>query len=496
MQVTQGATPTTDSNPSAVRRVAFASHSSSRGPVLGSDDSVDVLPTQGDLPFYRISSHALRIIRHCHNASSGAGHLGVARTIENIKAYLAKTNQQTWESLEKDVKEFRQRCPVCQLQSAGRPQIHTAPYLLSNKEMAMRHLAIDTLGPFPPDDQGNIYIIVIICCFSRFVQLFPSADATAEAAARAIQSHFSYFGAPHTIRSDNGSQFANNTLKLISATTGIRFDKTIAYSHEENGLVERAHREVLYHLRSILYERRARAQWAEACPLVMRLLNSLTHGVTGLSPATIIMPLVDTKAGILYPHATVDNPSFDPSQLSESLRLLRAHLESLVTASFDARTLRVDNNSLPDPTEYSDGSLVLLGSPIGERPSDKLHSHWRGPYSVVRHTGARYTVCHLAGRTEQDVHISRLKPYIHDPDSGVTPLEVACRDADEFIVETIRGHDGTTRDRTNLQFLVHWRDFPESEDSWEPYSALSHTSQLHEYLRNHRMTSLIPAAHR
>lgn len=360
----------------------------------------------------------------------------------------------------------------------------------------MRHIAVDTLGPFPPDDKGNIYIISIICCFSRFVQLFAAADATAEAAARAIQTHFSYFGAPHTIRSDNGPQFANNTLKLIGATTGIRFDKTTAYSHEENGIVERNHREVMYHLRSIMYERRARDQWSDACPLVMRLLNSLTHSVTGLSPSTIIMPLVDTKAGVLYPHATRDNPLFDPTQLPERIRLLREHLELIVAASVDACTLRVDDNGMPDPTVYPDDSLVLLGSPIGERPTDKLHSHWRGPYRVIKHVGPRYTVSHLAGRAEYDVHISRLKPYVHDPDSGVSPLEVACCDADEFVVAEIRGHDGTTRDRTNLRFLVHWRGFPESENSWEPYSALSHTSQLHTYLRLHKMKSLIPKAHK
>jgi hypothetical protein len=38
-------------------------------------------------------------------------------------------------------------------------------------------------------------------------------------------------------------------------------------THEENGLVERAHREILYHLRSILAEKRTRDEWSDACPM-------------------------------------------------------------------------------------------------------------------------------------------------------------------------------------------------------------------------------------
>jgi hypothetical protein len=35
-------------------------------------------------------------------------------------------------------------------------------------------------------------------------------------------------------------------------------------------------------------------------------------------------------------------------------------------------------------------------------------------------------------------------------------------------------------------------DYDESHDSWEPYSALRDTSQLHEYLRHHKLEKLIP----
>jgi transposase InsO family protein len=414
-----------------------------------------------------------------------------------VREYLAAKKLPEWPTLRKDVEEYRRRCPICQRLDIRRPHIETAPYLLSTRDKAMRHLAIDTLGPFPPDAQGNTYIIVIIDCFSRFVQLTAAADATAEAAAQAIKKHFSFFGVPHTIRSDNGSQYANSTLQHISRLTGIRFDKTIAYSHEENGLVERAHREILYHLRSILYEKRTRDEWSDACPMVMRLMNCQKHSATGLTPAQIITPLVDSRNGLLYSHTSVDNPDFDPELLSDNLLQLQQHLEQLVRAAFAKHTLIVaDDSGLPDLTTYDVDSLVLLTQPKGDRPTTKLDSLWRGPFTVTAAAGPRYSIRHLATGVLQDVHISRLKAYIHDPDMGMTALEVACQDNDSHIVESILGHDGTARDRINLRFLVHWAGYSSEHDSWEPYSALRHNESLHTYLREHKMKTLIPTTHK
>lgn len=53
----------------------------------------------------------------------------------------------------------------------------------------MDRLNVDTMGPFEADDNGNTYIIVIIDCFTRWVELGPSKDVTAESAAQAILSN-------------------------------------------------------------------------------------------------------------------------------------------------------------------------------------------------------------------------------------------------------------------------------------------------------------------
>jgi transposase InsO family protein len=183
----------------------------------------------------------------------------------------------------------------------------------------MRDLAIDTLGPFPPDKDGNIYICSIIDCFSRYVTLHPTSDCTAEAAAGSILKHFALFGVPDNITSDNGTQFVNKLIKELSAISGMDWKTTTPYSHEENGLSERSHKETLRHLRAVVYKRTLHRDWSMCIPIVQRIMNSTPHGVTGFAPSSIITPAIDLNGGVLFPANTSSNLTRDSAEYIKEL---------------------------------------------------------------------------------------------------------------------------------------------------------------------------------
>ena len=94
-----------------------------------------------------------------------------------------------------------------------------------------------------------------------------------------------------------------------------------------------------------------------------------------------------------------------------------------------------------------------------------------------------------------DLHVSNLSPFEYDPEH-TDPKEVAIQDAGEFHVDSIIDHKGERNLRSSMKFLVKWTGYGEEDNSWEPYSALRDNEKLHEYLRLHRMTSLIPKEHK
>ena len=130
----------------------------------------------------------------------------------------------------------------------------------------MERLAIDSMGPFPEDEDGNKYLIVIIDCFTRYVKLYPAKSTEAVHAVKALLQWVGTFGSPSQIISDNGSQYVNQLIDEFMKVIGTEHVLTMAYSKEENAIVERVNKEVLRHLRAILFERSLKSKWSLIYP--------------------------------------------------------------------------------------------------------------------------------------------------------------------------------------------------------------------------------------
>ncbi len=103
------------------------------------------------------------------------------------------------EGLRRAVTKFVRDCPVRQLRSVLNRQIKTHRFTTASYT-PMEVLNIDTIGPVRKDSADNCYILVIIDCFSRFVELYPVSDTSAIPCARALLNHVSRYGTPMTIR--------------------------------------------------------------------------------------------------------------------------------------------------------------------------------------------------------------------------------------------------------------------------------------------------------
>ena len=444
----------------------------------------------------RIPSREFEFIKKCHGGA--VGHHGVDRTLALVREALEKRGESPWPQLHDDVRQFVRNCAACQKSWAGKPPVVTEPFTVSSDE-PMKRIAVDTLGPFPVDSHGNTYVISVIDTFSRYVQLFPAADCTAAAAAKAIMGHFSYFGVPAFMLSDNGPQYANSLINELATYTQLELQKTIAYSHEENSIVERVHKEVLRHLRTILYERTVRKEWAICLPLVQRILNATTHSTTGFAPAELITPAVPLNSGIIFPHRTAqtvgDVQSYITKLYEHQGKIIDLAQKSL--AKKDATNMQLRKKAKP-LTEFPVGSYVLLTHPRDSRAPSKLDSVWRGPYQVLRCEGNEYFLLDLISGKTISTHVSRLKPFHYDEDS--TDLaDIARRDSQQFIVQKVLGHNDESffvREKDKLKFFVRWLGRGDEDNSWVSWKDLRNNVHLHLYLRDHGLKRYIPREHK
>ena len=196
---------------------------------------------------FRIPSEYYHIISQAHN--SKVGHMGVDATLKRIRELrypgAKETNQKIWKYQREHVRKYIRCCPACQMMSQLKIPIHTRGFTLASYE-PMARLAIDSMGPFPPDEYGNTAIIVIIDTFTRYVFLYAVPDMTARSAMRALLIHNQIFGQPYQIVSDNGTQYCNEIIDELITIWGAEHLRTVAHSHEENGIVERANLSLIH----------------------------------------------------------------------------------------------------------------------------------------------------------------------------------------------------------------------------------------------------------
>ena len=348
----------------------------------------------------------------------------------------------------------------------------------------MECLNIDFIGPFP----DGRYVLVIIDTFTRWVELFHTEDATALSTAKCLLQHFGRFCAPLQFRSDNGPHFISEVIKEFLTLIGTQHCLTLAYSKEENAIAERMNKEVNRHLRALTFDNVTLEDYKISLPFEQRILNSNHSDRLKISASQLLFGnVLKLDRGIFLPPA--ERNVTDDKPFSKRMSNLLKTQDSLLKASAK-ELLRTDllhhsQSQISQHVEYPKDSYVLVHYRDGSPPS-RLHTHWRGPLKVVSGENSRYTSYDLVTQKTSDFHVSAMKPFLFDP--SIT-LDVARGDHMEYFVEDILEHRGKHQ-RTHVEFLVKWLNYPSDKNTWKPYSSLRDVVKLEDYLRHHNMTKL------
>ena len=446
--------------------------------------SEDVVYTSSIIGKFTLSDTQYRKIGKMHNST--VGHFGLERTLKRFKDI-----DDTWQFQRQHIRYFIDNCPCCQKMSMLKIPIH-AHHFTTSTYTPMECLNIDFIGPFPDDG----YILVIVCTFTRWVELYVTDDCTALSAAACLLQHFGRFGAPHQLRSDNGPHFIADLIREFLSLIGVEHCLTLAYSKQENSIVERYNKEINRHLRALTYENTSLTDYRKSLPFVQRILNSSYSDRLKISSSQLLFGnVLNLDRGIFLPIAERIPSSKPLSQITSDLLLMQDNLLK-ASAKELLRTdlLHMTSKEQSMHKEYPVGSYVLVHYRTGLPPT-RLHTFWHGPMRVTKGLNSRFTLLDLITGKEKDYHVSDMKPFVFDP-AIIDPLDVARRDHMEFFIDKILDHRGNLSRKTEIEFLVHWLHYDDSHDSWEPYANLRNTSALHAYLLSKNLRRLIPANHR
>ena len=421
--------------------------------------------------------------------SAAVGHHGVEKTIAKLK-----DADVTWKGMRDDVRTFIRRCSCCQKMSVLKPLIQTQPFTLASYSPFDR-ICIDTIGPLPIDSStGSEHILVIIDAFSRFVKLYPIKDTSARSALVGLIDWVGMFGIPSEMVSDNGTQFANELVRDFLSILETTDAKIQAYSKEENGLVERANKEVNRHLRTLVYNRKVKSKWATYLPLAQRIMNASVHNTLGVSPAQIVFGNAVRLDRNLLPIKHETHGSKVHEYLGDLLDKQKEIIEIAIRNQLESDQFHIATRGGKEGiSEFPINSYVLVNYEANDhKPPSKLHTFLRGPLRVVNRNGPIYTLENLVKNKLEDFHIKLLHPFMYDT-ALVDPREVAQHDEDQFGIVKVHDHRFTNikQNKHYLEFSVKFDD--SNTPIWQPWSPdIRDNEQIHAYLEKNNMRKFIP----
>ncbi|KAK1693562.1 hypothetical protein QYE76_010259 [Lolium multiflorum] len=200
------------------------------------------------------------------------------------------------------------------------------------------------------------------------------------------------YGYPHSIITDNGSNFAEGIFKRYCGEMGIRMDLSSVAHPETNGQVEKANGLILAGIRPRLVEplERSAGCWIEELPSVLWSLRTTPNRSVGFTPfflvygAEAVLPTDiehDAPRIKLYTEAEAKEAREDGVDLVEEVRLMAESRSTVYQQS-----LRRYHSRKVKSLAFREGDLVLrlIQRTAGQH---KLSSPWEGPFIVSKAVG-------------------------------------------------------------------------------------------------------------
>ena len=406
----------------------------------------------------------LSALMNCHIVW---GHPGQKRLAKEFHLNFAVGPNWNFRSM---VKYTVEGCEICQSCEAPNWRATGPIEMTALIDAPMRSVCLDFFSMPSISYEGEEFDYLFLCVdrFSGWIVALPcnKKGMTAERAAKSmVEKWWDWMGVPSVITCDRGPQFVGQWWQTVCAKLGVRIAYSQAHRPQSNGRAEVAGQCLIKILNKLHAEKEL--NWVEDLPRVLRIYHDRI-GETGYSPYQLMFGRERAAGGINY---TTPREHEEACHFMERVEQMDAEIHNLWT-TIHANRVKSVNTSRTQRLVFKKGDPVWVLKPqmVG---GHKMETKWLGPCKVVMRVGDSSYQVEIKENVIQDVHLDFLKPVVENlasaPKFPLFYFQGLYADAetapDEFLVEKIVDH---RLKKGKIEFLVKWRGFSQSENTWEP----------------------------
>ena len=341
-----------------------------------------------------------------------SGHLGMHKTTNKIKERFF------WPKLQLDVEKFIRECDSCQRikssikQHASLKPIHT--------DRPLELVATDITGPLPKTKENNLYILVIIDHFTKFLKLFPIKDMLASTVATQILNYICNFGIMDRLLSDQGSNYESELIAELMDLLDIHKIRTTSFRPQTDRITERANQSIKNMIMN--HVNKDQNNWDQYLDQLTFAYNTAKQMSTNFTPFELMfnrkpkIPIDIFYPAIKSDESTGENTAIDfnfklgsyaattQKKLEEIFKQVKENNQLQMTKA----KIRYDRQSRACDFKIND-LVVMLDS-----TRKKLEPRWNGPWVIKDKTNdLNYilSATHTKRKKETICHQNRLKRW-------------------------------------------------------------------------------------
>ncbi len=414
-----------------------------------------------------------RGVIHSFHDKPSTGHPGISNT------YRLARHDTWWPNMKQDIKQYVKGCATCQANKVNTGPLKPAMIPITPEHtLPFETVAMDFITKLPQSGKYNMILTITDHDCSKAAIFIPCQEAISaeEVAGLLLKYLYPQFGVPKKIISDRDTKFTSKYAKGLCQALKIRQNISTAYHPRTDGQSERTNQWLEQYLRCFCEDQNNWHQWL---PFAEFAHNQWPHETTKKTPFDLIMGFTPKTDWL-----GISNVPTVTNRLEE---MEQARNRALAEMGRAQKIMAMRNQGNKRFKPYNKGDQVWVeGMNIKTLyPLAKLSPKRYGPFKVLEQLLEAVYRLEIPRhwKIHNVFHANLITPYkemeLHRPNFTHPPPDLI-EGEQEFEVKKILDVQPRGQGR-KMHFLVKWKGYPTSDNSWEPRENLHADRLITEY---------------